>query len=236
MVVVITGASKGIGRAIAEKLAEDGHLLALCARTESELILLRDQILKRTSCPGIVIRALDVRNRSSLSEFANHVLEEFGHIDVLINNAGIFVPGKIVDETSGTYDMVLETNLHSAYFLTKSILPTMLKRKSGHIINICSVASIQAYPNGGSYAISKHALHGFGKTLREEVRSQGIRVTNILPGATWTDSWAGVDLPDDRLMGVHNVAQVVATAINLDDNAMVEEIIIRPIKGDLPMN
>src|SRR5690606_4099023 len=109
----------------------------------------------------------------------------------------------------------------------------MIGRKSGHIINMCSVASIQAYPNGGSYAISKHALHGFGKMLREEVRKYGIRVTNILPGATWTESWDGVNLPHDRFMDVRNVGNIVLSAIHLEPNTVMEEIVLRPVQGDI---
>ena len=231
MVVVITGATKGIGRAIAENLAEQGDNLALCARSENGLLSLKKKLTQSGS--KVITRALDVRDRASLVNFAEQVLKDFGQIDVLINNAGVFLPGKLVDETSDTYQLVLETNLHSAYFLTKAILPSMIKRRSGHVINMCSIASTQAYPNGGSYAISKHALHGFGKTLREEVREYGIRVTNILPGATWTGSWAGVDFSKDRFIDVRNIAQIVRTAMNLDPNVVMEEIVLRPVQGDI---
>lgn len=234
MVVVITGATRGIGRAIAENLAGEGHDLALCARTGRHLEDFRADLLHQNPGSHIFTQDLDLTDRSALMGFAANVLSAFDRIDVLINNAGIYVPGKILDETPENFDLVLNTNLHSAYFLTKALLPTMIEAQSGHIINMCSVASIQAYPNGGSYAMAKHALHGFGKTLREEVRGYGIRVTNILPGATWTDSWAGVDLPEDRLMHVRNVAEVVSTAIRLDTNAVLEDVVIRPIQGDLP--
>ncbi|HLU94329.1 MAG TPA: SDR family oxidoreductase [Membranihabitans sp.] len=233
MVVVITGASKGIGRAIAENLAGEGYDLALCARSEEGLHSLKEGLSASSSESKVITMALDVRDRNALSTFAGMVLKEFGRIDVLINNAGVFVPGNIMDETEETYDRIMQTNLDSAYFLTKSILPSMIGRKSGHIINMCSVASIQAYPNGGSYAISKHALHGFGKTLREEVRKYGIRVTNILPGATWTESWDGVNLPQDRFMDVRNVAHIVHSAIHLDPNTVMEEIVLRPVQGDI---
>src|SRR5690606_6347728 len=144
-----------------------------------------------------------------------------------------FKPRRIQDEPEGVFDLVMQTNLESAYFLTRALLPAMIRRQSGHIINMCSVASVRDFANGGSYAISKHALHGFGKTLREEVREYGIRVTNILPGATWTDSWAGADFPEDRLMDAASVAQMVLAAIRLAPNAVMEELIIRPVGGDL---
>jgi short-subunit dehydrogenase len=109
----------------------------------------------------------------------------------------------------------------------------MIARKSGHIFNMCSIASIKAYANGGSYAITKFALLGFSKCLREELKPVGIRVTSILPGATRTASWEGVDLPDERFMRVEDVAETVYGAYSLSQRSVVEEIIIRPQLGDI---
>lgn len=233
MVIVITGATSGIGRAITDILANKKNKLALCARTESDLDELRQNLINKSSCEHVMVRKVNVRHREELKRFAREIHNEYEQVDVLINNAGIYIPGSISNEEEATFDAVLETNLHSAYFLTKALLPKMLKRESGHIINLCSVASIKGYPNGGSYGISKHALLGFGRTLREEVRGYNIRVTNVLPGATWTNSWQGIDLPEDRLMNPKNVAQVVLTAIELDANAVIEDIVMRPVLGDL---
>jgi len=98
---------------------------------------------------------------------------------------------------------------------------------------MCSVASLIAYPNGGSYSISKFALLGFSKVLREELKEFGIKVTSIMPGATWSNSWAGVDLPKDRLMMANDVAQVILSAIKMSDSAVIEDIVLRPQLGDL---
>ena len=98
---------------------------------------------------------------------------------------------------------------------------------------MCSVASIKAYPNGGSYAISKFALLGFTKCLREELKDKGVKVTAILPGATWSDSWAGVDLPQERLMPASDIADIIWGTYVLSDVAVVEELLIRPQLGDL---
>ncbi len=234
MIVVITGANRGIGKSIAETLAGEGHHLILCSRTAHELEMLRTELLHQYPDIRIQVHAFDLTDRHAISAFAARVLDEPGRIDVLINNAGYYEPGKIVDETPEKYDQVLRINLDAPYFLTKEFLPAMIEARSGHVINMCSVSSFQAFQNGGSYSIAKHALHGFGKTLREEVREYGIRVTNILPGATWTDSWAGAELPKDRLISARNIAQVVSTAIRLDANAVLEDVVIRPIKGDLP--
>ena len=101
---------------------------------------------------------------------------------------------------------MMETNVYSAYYLTKHLLTAMKAKQKGHIINICSIASKIAYPNGGSYSISKFALLGFSKVLREELKSEGIKVTAILPGATWSDSWKGTTLPPERLMEAKDIA------------------------------
>ena len=109
----------------------------------------------------------------------------------------------------------------------------MIKEGSGHILNMCSVASVIAYPDGGSYSISKFALLGFSKVLREELKLKGIKVTSVLPGATWSDAWSGVDLTRDRLIDPKDIALSVSSAIKMSPAAVVEEIIIRPQLGDL---
>jgi short-subunit dehydrogenase len=126
-----------------------------------------------------------------------------------------------------------ETNLYSAYYLTRSVVPIMLPQKSGHIFNMCSIASLIAYPNGGAYSITKFALLGFSKVLREELKEKGIRVTSIMPGATWSNSWAGVDLPKERLMEAEDIASAILNAWKMGPSAVVEEVIIRPQLGDL---
>ncbi|HLT94686.1 MAG TPA: SDR family oxidoreductase [Membranihabitans sp.] len=234
MVVVITGASRGIGRAISEKLASQGYDLALCARSPSPLTDLHASLALSYPSLKFFSKSFDLVDRSAIDQFAQGVLEFFGRVDVLINNAGIFQPGSILNETPDIYDRVMRTNVDGPFFMTKAFLPHMIEARAGQIINMCSVSSIQAHRHNVSYTISKHALHGFGKSLREEVREYGIRVTNILPGATWTDSWAGVQLPADRLMEATNIAEVVTTAIQLDKNSVMEDVIIRPALGDLP--
>jgi short-subunit dehydrogenase len=109
----------------------------------------------------------------------------------------------------------------------------MIAAKDGYIFNMCSIASIMAYPNGGSYSISKFALLGMTKVLREELKPHGIRVTAIMPGATLTASWEGVDLPAERFMKPEDVAETIYTAYALSKQSVVEEILIRPQLGDL---
>ncbi|RMG76759.1 MAG: SDR family oxidoreductase [Bacteroidetes bacterium] len=231
--VIITGATKGIGRAIAEAFADDGFDLALCARTEADLNQFKTELTQKHPNAEILIRPVDVRDKAAVIAFAQWVQSHWERVNVLVNNAGIFFPGQIHQEADGVLEEMMHTNLYSAYHLTRAILPAMLPHKSGHIFNMCSIASLFAYPNGGAYSITKFALLGFSKVLREEMKDKGIRVTSILPGATWSNSWAGAELPEDRLMQPRDIASVVLNAWKLSPTAVVEEIVIRPQLGDL---
>lgn len=233
MNAVITGASKGLGKAVALMLASKGVNLALCARGEEALLALMNEIETRFPEVDIYISSVDVSVREEVQRFATEVLDHMGQVDILVNNAGIYIGGSLVDEQEGALEKMIDTNLYSAYHLTRALLPHMIQRGSGHIFNMCSVASLFAYPNGGSYSISKFALLGFSKVLREELKSKGIKVTAVLPGATWSDSWAGVDLPHERLMAAEDIARMIWAAIDTGPSAVVEEILLRPQLGDL---
>lgn len=154
-------------------------------------------------------------------------------VDVLVNNAGFFEPGSVHDEPEGTLERMLDINLHSAYHLTRRLVPGMKARRSGHIFNICSVAALQAYPNGGAYSISKWALLGFSRNLREEMKPHGVKVTAVHPGATLTASWDGFDIDPARIMESEDVAAMIVTAASLSPQACVEDILLRPQLGDL---
>jgi len=129
----------------------------------------------------------------------------------------------------------MATNVASAYHLTRALLPH-IKNNSGHIVNICSTASFTPYVNGGSYCISKFALLGFSKVLREELKPRGIRVTSLMPGATLTDSWTGTDLPVSRFMQASDVAQTIWDVNQLSPTSVIEELIMRPMQGDINGN
>ena len=233
MNAIITGASKGIGKAIAKMLASKGVNLALCARGETELIDLMKEIENQYPEPDIYISMVDVSKKEEILRFVTEVNDHLGQVDILVNNAGVFIPGEICIEDDGLIEKMIETNLYSAYYLTRAIVGKMIEKRKGHIFNMCSVASLFAYPNGGSYSISKFALYGFNKVLREELKDKGIKVTAILPGATWSDSWAGVELPHERLMEADDIAKAVWAAIDTGPSAVIEEILMRPQQGDL---
>jgi short-subunit dehydrogenase len=151
----------------------------------------------------------------------------------LINNAGVFLPGKVHDEEDGILEKTMQTNLYSAYYLTQKLVPSMMAKRNGYIFNMCSVASIKAYPNGGSYSVSKFALLGFSKCLREELKEYNIKVTSILPGATLTDSWSGTDLPESRFSKSEDIADLIYSITQLSAFSVVEDLVIRPQLGDI---
>lgn len=233
MNVVITGSTKGIGWAIAELLAKNGCNILIHGRNIEDLKSKKQHLQQRF--PDQVFHALraDLSLVSETQSFIQDVKNTWDHIDVLINNAGVFLPGKIVEEEEGTLEKQIETNLYSAYRITRGLIDRVRKGTNRHIFNMCSIASQIAYPNGGSYSISKFALLGFSKVLREELKEEGIKVTSILPGATWSNSWAGVDLPHERLMEANDIAIAVWSAIQMSPAAVVEEIVLRPQLGDL---
>ena len=128
---------------------------------------------------------------------------------------------------------MIEMNLFGAYHLTRLLLPKMMEAKRGHIFNMCSVASIKAYANGGAYSISKFALLGFSKNLREEMKPYNIKVTAVIPGAAYTESWASSGIEEKRFMQAKDIAEMVFAASQLSPQACVEEILLRPQLGDI---
>lgn len=232
MNIVITGASKGIGRAIAEVFASGGHHLFLCARGETGLYKAVEELQTRYPASIVKARPADLSRKEEVKAFGAWCLE-YGVPDILVNNAGIFEPGSVYNEPEGALESQLQTNLLSAYHLTRSVLPWMMEKKHGHIFNICSIAALDAYPNGGAYSISKFALHGFSKNLREEMKPYGIKVTSVHPGAVMTDSWAGFDNSRNRILEAADIAELILAASRLTPQACVEDIVIRPQLGDL---
>lgn len=231
--IVVTGGSQGIGRAIVTKFAAEAFDIVTCARHAGDLEVLKMQIEKLNPGCTVFVRQTDMSVVKEVKTFGEFVNSLDRPVQVLVNNAGYFVPGEISTEPDGNLESMIHANLYSAYHLTRSLVPEMKRLKVGHIFNMCSIASIQAYKNGGSYAISKFALLGFSKCLREELKADRIRVTAVLPGATRTRSWAGTSLPDDRFIRAEDVADAVFAAYSLSVNSVVEEILIRPQEGDI---
>lgn len=230
---VITGATKGIGRAIAEKLLQEGFDVAVCARSTNDLRDLHDEWERSYPERKVFMQNVDVKDKVQVRDFARNVLNNFRQIHILVNNAGLFFPGRLSTEADDQLENLMATNLYSAYHLTRALLPSMKQHHSGHIFNLCSVASLQAYPNGGAYSITKYALLGFTENLRYELREDGIKVTAISPGAVWSNSWSGSGVPPERIMKASDIADLLWTTYNLSAQATVEHIVLRPQLGDL---
>lgn len=235
MNIIITGGSRGLGSAIAAAFAQDGqqHTILLSARNEQVLAQAARLLQERYPNNRILYFAADLAVKEEAIRFGKWILEQVTEIDILVNNAGAYVPGNIGDEPDGALEEMMAVNLYSAYHLTRAVLPQMKQQGSGHIFNICSIASLKAYPNGGAYSISKFALLGFSKNLREELSAHHIKVTAVMPGAVYTDSWAGSGVPESRIMEARDIALLLYNAAHLSPQATVEEIIVRPQLGDL---
>lgn len=230
--IVVSGGTKGIGRAIIEKFAAEHFDVFTCARNAGELVILKKEIEKKYTITLHYIVA-DLSEKESVNKLAEAILALKQPVEVLVNNAGYFEPGLITEEREGALEKMIDTNVYSAYHLTRALVGPMKEKKRGYIFSICSVASLFAYPNGGSYSISKFALLGFSKVLREELKEFGIRVTAILAGATYTASWEKSGLPPDRFMKPQDVADAIYGAYGLSGQSVVEEVIIRPQLGDI---
>jgi len=230
---VITGATKGIGRAIAEKLLQEGFDVAVCARSTNDLRDLHDEWERTYPERKVFMQNVDVKDKAQVKDFARNVLNNFRQIHILVNNAGLYFPGKLATEADDQLENLMAVNMYSAYHLTRALLPSMKQHRSGHIFNICSVASLQAYPNGGAYSITKYALLGFTENLRYELKDEGIKVTAISPGAVWSNSWSGSGVAPERIMEAADIASVLWNAYNLSSQATVEHIVLRPQLGDL---
>ena len=226
--VVVTGGTQGIGRAILDRFVTEQYLVITCARSEEGLNGLQEAYSE--DC--VKTFQADLSQQSEVQKFADFVLA-VGVPDVLIHNTGVFLPGSILEEPEGQLEQMVQTNLYSAYYLTRALVPAMKEQGRGHVFNMASIASLVGYDSGGSYAISKHAQLGLHRVLREELKSHGIRVTVIMPGAVHTRSWEGADIPKDRFMKAEDIAEAVWSAYALSDRTVVEEIVLRPQLGDI---
>lgn len=220
--IVVTGGTKGIGRAVVDRFVGEGFDAVVCARSTDDV----------TGSNRIPFSA-DLSIRAEVGQLVDFVKSLGRPVAVLVNNTGVFLPGQMHNEAEGILEKTIETNVYSAYHLTRGLVGDMIARRNGHIFMMGSTASITAYTNGGSYCISKFALLGMSRVLREELKPHGIKVTTLLPGATLTASWEGTDLPEDRFMKPEDVADTIWGAFSLSKSAVIEEILMRPQLGDI---
>lgn len=231
--IVVTGGTKGIGNSVVKKFVNEGFDVITCARNQKDLNALQSEFTVKFPAQEIITHVADLGKKNETEKFISKIKSLDRTVDVLVNNTGAYIPGKILEEDEGVLETMIETNLYSAYRITRGIAPEMIKQKSGHIFMMCSTASFVPYQNGGSYCIAKYGMLGMTRVLREELKEEGIRVTAIMPGATFTASWEGVDIPEDRFMKPEDVAASIFNAYSMSKRTVIEEIILRPQLGDL---
>jgi len=228
-VAVITGASRGIGLAIAEALADAGCQVALGARFRDQR-----QLRKLEQELGAFVHPCDVRDDRSVGEFFAAVRRRFGRVDVLVNNAGIAGPLRNVAQLSpADWREIVDTNLTGMFLVSRAALPLM--KRGSSIVNNLSVSAKRVFTGMSAYNAAKHGAAGFTNTLREELRQQGIRVIGVYPGPTDTAIWEQFwpEAPRRRMMSPETIARAVMFTVSLPPEATVEELVIAPTGGTL---
>ncbi len=228
MNAVITGASKGIGRAIALKLAQNGYNLAVCARNESEVRAFEKEL--RAYGVNVLAIAVDCSQKIEVISFFERVADEMKSVDVLVNNVGTFLPGSILDEDDEVFEIQQQLNVNVAYYLSKNIGKMMRGAMSGHIFNICSVASLQPVENAGSYSVTKTAMLSLNNVLRKELADFNVKVTAILPGSTLTASWEGTTIAAEKFVQPEDIANSLYSILSLSSGVNVDELVLTPLK------
>jgi len=226
---LITGASRGIGRAIAEKLAADDAVLLLHGRDTVALAQTRKAVEPR--CAEVVLLIHDLAKRSGVSDLIAQV--ENAPIDLLVNNAGVAVVKPFTEITTIEWEQTVGVNITAPFMLTQRFAPRMPPGSS--IVNILSVAARTAFPNWSAYCMSKFALEGFTRCVREELRDRKVRVINVYPAATDTEIWTQVEgkWPRERMMNATEVADAVAFALARPTDTLVENITLSSLVGNL---
>lgn len=230
MNAIVTGATRGIGLSIVRHLASNNYNLALCARNELDLISLKQDLSEKFPHLIVIYYAADLADREQVKSFATFVSKQFKFTDVLVNNAGLFIPSSLFEEKEDDLDHQMQVNLFTPHYLSKYFGLKMKEAGKGHIINICSIASLEPVVNAASYSVSKIALLGFTRILRKELALYGVKVTAILPGSTLTSSWDGTTIVPDFFVDPEDIALIVMNCLNMSSGANVEEVIIRPLK------
>jgi 3-oxoacyl-[acyl-carrier protein] reductase len=225
--ILVTGASRGIGKAISKAVAAAGANVIMAARDEKALSSLKEEIISNNG--KAIYLPTDLTKEEDIKTLFKKVEKDYGTLDVLINNAGFVIPGELVDFSIKDFDSLIDVNLRAVYLCCQHALKLMLPRGSGYIINISSVVGFKGYPKQTAYSATKHGVVGLSKALSAEVQKSGIRVSLVHPGGVDTDlvGKARPDLDKSVLMQPEDIAQRVMYLLSLSKRAMVDEIYIR---------
>jgi len=231
-IALVTGGNRGLGRAIAQALVEEGCKVIITGRDEESLASASAELSRNKK--AVFARHCDVRSPESVTALSSAIRKQFKRLDILINNAGIAHASATVDELPiEAWREVIDTNLTGLFLVTRAMLPLM--HPGGTIVNNLSIAAKTVFPATSAYNASKHGALGFTDSLREDLRPRGIRVIGLIPGATDTDIWNQFwpDAPRSKMMSPSTIAQAVVSALKLPDNATVSQVEITPTAGAL---
>ena len=227
-VAIVTGGTKGIGRGIAEALVREGASVCISARSREEI----DETVKDLCTLGKVTGVVcDVRNQAQVKSLFELTVTQLGGLDILVNNAGIGVFATVEEMSPKDFRAVLETNLFGVFYCCHEAIPLMKKRGGGYIINISSLAGVNAHPRMAAYNASKFGLNGFSEAMMQEVRHDGIKVSYIMPGSVNTEF--GGDSPSDKnswQLQPSDIARVVIDLLHHDERSLPSRVEIRPSK------
>ena len=232
-VVWVTGASRGIGREIAKVFGTIGCRVCVSSRDSKSLAL----VVRTITNDGGFAEAVrcDISSPRSIVAAATRIREQVGEVDVLVNNAGVTVFKDFLSTTADEFDRIIDTNLRGQIACIKAVLPSMVRRKKGWIINILSNAAVKTFEGSAAYTATKAGMLGLARVLREELRPHKIKVVNVIPGATETPMWSAASRRkfSARMMDPKSVGEAVLAAYQMPDDVVVDELIIRPIQGDI---
>jgi 3-oxoacyl-[acyl-carrier protein] reductase len=225
-IAIITGASRGIGFAVAQRLGTLGAKLSLCAREEKTLQSAADKL--RPGTAGMFAAAVDVTHGDQIAAFVQNTEKSLGPIEILVNNAGVGYFAPTHEATEANWDAVLDTNLKSVFLASKAVAPGMIRQRSGHIINIASLAGKNAFAGGGIYCASKWGLLGLTECMAEDLRAYGIRVSAICPGSVATDFSPRGKKDISKMLQPDDIAHAVEMIVTQAPQSFISEVLLRP--------
>lgn len=230
---LITGATKGMGRAIAIAFAKEGISLAINSRKADELDAFKAELLEINPAIKVFTAVADGSNKDQLLQFAKSAEQELGTINIIVNNLGMYEYSRILNDGDGLFQKMINTNLVPAYELYRYFGKSMIAAGEGHIFNICSVAALNPVVDAGIYSVTKAALLSLNNVMRLEMQEHGVKVTAVIPGSTLTASWDGQAVDKDTMVLPQDIASAIVNIYKMSKGANVDQIIIKPAGGQL---